>query len=66
METSDPLRETLALLGKNHHPATQTLAPLGLLQPVECAKQAKHAALYSKRRPTSPGWRPIFLGQRPI
>jgi hypothetical protein len=51
----------LALLGQNHHPATQTLAPLGLLQPAESAKQAHHAALCSKKRPTSPGWRPIFL-----
>jgi hypothetical protein len=61
-----PLGETLALSGHNHHPATQTLAPLGLLQPAKCAKQAQHAALCSRKRPASPGWRPIHLGQRPI
>jgi hypothetical protein len=39
-------------------PATQTLAPLGLLQPAECAKQAQHATLCSRKRPANPGWRP--------
>ena len=58
--------ETLALLGQNHHPVSQTLAPLGLLQPSMCAQKAQHTAICSKRRPTSPGWRPIHLGQRPI
>jgi hypothetical protein len=56
----------LALSGNNHHPAIQTLAPLGLLQPAKCAKQAQHAALCSRKRPASPGWRPIHLGQCPI
>jgi hypothetical protein len=42
------MRETLALSGDNHHPTRQTLAPLGLLQPAMCAKQAQHTAIYSK------------------
>ena len=66
MRRQAPKGETLALLGLNHHPATQTLALLGLQQPAKCAKQAQHAALCSKKCPASPGWRPIQLGQRLI
>jgi hypothetical protein len=44
METSAPIRETLALSGQNHHPVSQTLAPLGPLQPATRAKQAQHTA----------------------
>jgi hypothetical protein len=61
-----PIGETLALSGQNQHPVSQTLAPLGLLQPAMCAQKAQHTAIYSRERPTSPGWRPIHLGQRPI
>jgi hypothetical protein len=61
-----PIGETLALLGHNHHPVQPDVGPLGLLQPAKCAKQAQHAALCSRKRPASPGWRPIHLGQRPI
>jgi hypothetical protein len=61
-----PIGETLALSGHNHHPASQTLAPLGLLQPAMCAKQAQHTAICSRKRPASPGWRPIHQGHRPI
>jgi hypothetical protein len=61
-----PIGETLALLGQNHHPVSQTLAPLGLLQPAMRAREAQHTAICSRKRPTSPGWRPIHLGQRPI
>ena len=61
-----PIGETLALSGHNHHPTSQTLAPLGLLQPTMCEKQAQHTAIYSRKHPTSPGWRPIHQGHRPI
>jgi hypothetical protein len=61
-----PIGETLALLGHNQHPVSQTLAPLGLLQPAMCAKQTQHTATCSRNRPACPGWRPIHLGQRPI
>jgi hypothetical protein len=61
-----PIGETLALSGHNHHPVSQTLAPLGLLQPAMCAKQAQHTATCSRNRPACPGWRPIHQGQRPI
>jgi hypothetical protein len=61
-----PIGETLALSGHNHHPVSQTLAPLGLLQPAHVCQKAQHTAICSRRRPTSPGWRPIHLGQRPI
>jgi hypothetical protein len=54
------MRETLALSGHNHHPASKTLAPLGLLQPAMCAKQARHTAICSRQRPACPGWRPII------
>jgi hypothetical protein len=53
-----PIGETLALSGHNQHPVSQTLAPLGLLQPAMCARQAQHTAICSRKRPTSPGWRP--------
>ena len=66
MRHQAPKGETLALLGHNHHPMRKTLPLLGLLQPAKCAKQAQHAALYSRKHPSSPGWRPIHLGQRPI
>jgi hypothetical protein len=39
------MRETLAPSGHNHHPTSKTLAPLGLLQPAMCAKQAQHTAI---------------------
>jgi len=61
-----PKGETLALLGQNHHPVSQTLAPLGLLQPAMCAQKAQHTAIYSRKRPASPGWHPIHQGPRPI
>jgi hypothetical protein len=77
METSGPFKGVVGPfrakssscnpdVGPPGAPATQTLASLGLLQPAECAKQAQHAALYSRKRPANPGWRPIHLGQRPI
>jgi hypothetical protein len=37
-----PIGETLALSGHNDHPVSQTLAPLGLLQPAMCANPAQH------------------------
>jgi hypothetical protein len=57
-----PIGETLALSGHNHHPVSQTLAPLGLLQPAMCAKQAQHTATCSRNRPACPGWRPDHQG----
>jgi hypothetical protein len=42
------------------------LAPLGLLQPVTCAKQAQHAATCSSHHPAYPGWRPDHQDHRPI
>jgi hypothetical protein len=61
-----PIGETLALSGQNHHPTNQTLAPLGLLQPAMCAKQAQHTATCSRNRPAYPGWRPDHQDHRPI
>jgi hypothetical protein len=55
MEMSGPFKGDVGPLGQNHHPATQTLDPLGLLQPTECAKQAQHTALCSRKRPANPG-----------
>jgi hypothetical protein len=49
------MRETLALSGHNHHPRSKTLAPLGLLQPAMCAKQAQHTAICSRKRPATLG-----------
>jgi hypothetical protein len=66
METSAPYRGDVGPLGQNHHPVSQTLTPLGLLQPAMRAREAQHTAICSRKRPTSPGWRPIRLGQRPI
>ena len=61
-----PIGKTLALSGHNDHPVSQTLAPLGLLQPAMCAQQAQHTAICSRKRPASPRWRPIHQDHRPI
>ena len=60
-----PIGGMLALLGHDQHPRSKTLAPLGLLQPMR-ARQAQHTGIYSKKRPTSPGWRPDHQDHRPI
>jgi hypothetical protein len=49
----------LALSGHHQHPEGKTLAPLGLLQPATCARQAQHTAICSRKRPACPGWRPV-------
>jgi hypothetical protein len=61
-----PIGETLALSGHNQHPVSQTLAPLGLLQPTKCAQKAQHTAICPRKRLASPRWRPIHQGHRPI
>ena len=50
-----PLRETLALFGKNQHPRSKTLALLGLLQAATGAKWSSHTATHSRKCPAASG-----------